>query len=152
MVHTEVQAQGATKGLGQVSVGALVLEPQTLVRVRGSYMVHFIPDAGNSSMIVGLGLTIVDEQAFTAGPVSMPSPTDDLEQDWLWHRLFAFSPSVGGEGATSLDQFIQGEIDGKAMRKLRIDDTIAFVWDAVLTAGTPVAEGTAAIRNLILVI
>ena len=57
-------------------------------------------------MIVGLGLIVVQSDAFTTGgATAMPSPTDDVDAPWLWHQFFVFGPTVAAESATALDQF-----------------------------------------------
>ena len=81
----------------------------------------------------------------------MPSPIDDLDAPWIWQQLFVLGPSVGAETAT--DQALgivtaRAEIDNKAQRKLQENETLSFMWDAVLLVGSPTADCIAAVRFL----
>ena len=78
----------------------------------------------------------------------MPSPIDDIEADFLWHQLFVFGPSVAG--AESTDSLLQNkhvEIDSKAQRILKGNEVMAFIWDGLVLAGAPTADGIAAVRS-----
>jgi len=148
MVRTEVEGVAAAINIGAVAIGAEFLVATTLVRCRGHYQIRFVPDAANSSQIAGLGLIIVDEQAFTAGAASVPSPTDDMDEEWVWHGLFPFAPAFGVAAADDVALVVSGEIDSKAQRKVKPGDSLVFVWDGIITAGSPTFDGIAAIRNL----
>jgi len=150
MLRTAIQGQGASTGLGTVNVGAEFLVAATLTRIRGNASVRIIPNVAGASMIVGLGLVLVSGEAFAAGAASMPSPTDAIDFSWIWHQLFVFPPSVSTEVVNELGSVQEVVIDAKAQRKVRPGDTLAFVWDGIITTGAPVADGIAAIRHLVL--
>jgi len=149
VVRTEIQALAAVQSLGDVSVGVTFGARPTLTRLRGNFMCHMIGAASDSG-IVGLGLIVVSTDAFTAGAASVPSPTDDLNAEWVWHQLMVFGPAVGNELATAIDQFQKGEIDSKAMRKMNEAEVLGFVWDSIITAGSPTFDGIAAVRPAVL--
>ena len=150
MVRTEVQGLAAVQSLGDISIGVGISPRATLARVRGNARGHMEAAAAADSMIVGLGLIVVEEQAFTAGAASVPSPTDDLNAEWLWHQLFVFGPAVSAQAVNAIDQYSSVEIDSKAMRKMDENEVLGFVWDSVITAGSPTFEGIAAIRTGVL--
>jgi len=150
IARTEIQGLGATQSLGDVSLGFGVNQRVTLARVRGNARGHMESAAASDSMIVGLGLIVVEEQAFTAGAASMPSPTDDPNAEWLWHQLFVFGPAVSAQAVNTIDSYSSVEIDSKAMRKMDENETLGFVWDSIITAGSPTFEGIAAIRSGVL--
>ena len=81
MARTEVQLLATTTSIGDTAIGLAANEEFTLVRVRGEAFCHIVGAAASDSIIVGLGLTVVTAQAFAAGAASLPSPTDDLEQN-----------------------------------------------------------------------
>ena len=150
LVQTEIQALSSVATLGNVTFGVVFDERVTLARVRGNWAVHMIPAAASDSMIIALGLIVVQISAFTAGAASMPSPATDLGAEWVWHQLIVMGPSVGTEDVTALDQFQHGQIDSKAMRKIDSSEVLAFIWDGIQVAGVPTADGQAAIRTGVL--
>ena len=153
LIESEGQALSATQSLGDSSTSTQILVRQTVVRWRGSAMVHMVASAANESIVVACGIVVSSLEAITAGAASLPSPLTQPETSFLWHQLFVFGPAIGAEIAT--DQAIgiatqRVEIDSKAQRILRPDQVVAFIWDAVIRAGSPTVEFHAAARNLIL--
>ena len=104
---------------------------------------RMVAGAASDSMIVGIGLIIVSADAFTVGGASVPSPIDDTAANWMWRHYFAFTPAVAAESATELGLYQEVVIDSKAQRKIGLNEVIGFVWDGVILAGTPTADGTA---------
>ena len=146
-LRTEVESLAITTSLGNVSGGLASTERLTWARMRGNALVRMVAAAASDSMIVGLGIVQVDNEAFAAGAASVPSPTDDLDASWIWHQLFVFGPAVDTTALT--DEGIQvqrAEIDTKAMRKMGTNETLIFVWDGIRTAGSPTASGIASAR------
>ena len=149
VVRTEIQGLAAVQSLGDISLGVTFGARPTLARVRGNWMAHMVGSA-SESMIVGLGLIVVSTDAFVAGAASVPSPTDDLNAEWVWHQLIPFGPSTGAEASTAIDQHARGEIDSKAMRKMNEAEVLGFVWDSIITAGSPTCDAIAACRPAVL--
>jgi len=145
-------ALDATQVVGTSAAGAGFSEKTTIIRVRGSATVAMDAGAIADSMVVGLGLLVVRNNAFTVGGASsMPSPIDDPEAQFLYHQLFSLGPSVSAtDDASSIVNNARVEIDSKAMRKVSPDETLAFIWDATILAGTPTADVQAFARFLIL--
>jgi len=151
IVQTESVAGGATKTTGNISAtGASGVGGTTLIRTRGSVMVAMDPGAAGDAIIVGLGLCVVSTDAFTAGSASLPGPISDVDFDWFWHSLYALGPSSGSaELETSIRSNLWQEIDSKAMRKLKPNQTMAFMSEATILSGSPTYDLNAAVRQLV---
>ena len=145
--------QGAGKTLGSVAVGATALDRLTLARVRGSAYVHLDSGAVTEGALVGMGLIVVKAPAFTVGGVaSMPGPLADVEQSWLWHQIFVLGPSVSAtDDGGDMSRNARVIIDSKAQRKLQQEDTVAFVTEVTITAGSPTVDFQAACRFMVLI-
>ena len=150
-IRSEGQAQGTTTSFGDSVIGAEASVRTTIVRVRGSALCHMVATAASDSMIVGAGLIIMSAEAFAAGAASAPSPIQDLDSPWLWNHLFVLGPSIAAESVDEEALLTERVlIDGKAQRKIGPNQTLAFVWDALITAGSPLADFNAACRMLVL--
>ena len=147
--RTKMTLLGAAQTVGAVSVGAIVGQAFTIVRLRGTYTVHMDTGAIGDGQLVGLGLAVVSEDAFTVGGAgSMPSPIDDAGFPFIWHRLFMLQASTATESDDSFTANERGEIDSKAMRKMKPGQVLAFIWDGIILAGSPTTDGSAAVRIL----
>ena len=109
-----------------------------------------VPDAASASGVCGLGLGVFDEEAFAVGATALPSPTDDIDFDWVWHQLIPFPPSVGTEVVDELGTVMRIPIDGKAQRKLTPGDVLGWMVDGVTLAASPLYDGVAACRFLVM--
>ena len=140
---------GSAGSAGAQATGVTANERLTLVRLRGHGFIHMDAGAALDAIIVGIGLTIVDEEAFAAGVGSLPTPLTDMESDWVWHGVFALGPAVSAtDDGGDLSRNVQFEIDSKAMRKIRTDQTLAFVTEGTVVAGTPTYDIFAVARQL----
>ena len=148
IARTKVNDLSGNQSQGAVTIGLAALQPSTIVRIRGSYAVHMDPGAIADGHIVGLGIAIVSTDAFTAGSASMPSPLDDPGYPFIWHRLFNLQTSTATESDNSIVANMAGEIDSKAMRKIKVGEVIGFIWDGLVLAGAPTSDGVASIRIL----
>jgi len=133
-INVSVQSAG-TATIGQTAL--LFAQAQTIMRVRGAVVLGIgAAAAATDAMIICLGLIVVSENAFGAGAASVPSPFEDIGDDWLWHGVFplrAFSASPTG---IQLVGSMQREIDSKAMRRVKEGDVLTFVADGIdLDAG-----------------
>ena len=153
LVFSNISGGTATQSFGSQAQSADATVQQTIVRIRGSAVVHMVAGAAADAMVVGLGLIVVTTDASAVSAVAVPSPIDDLDSPWLYHQLFSFGPALGAEAADDVNVGIttaRVEIDGKAQRKFGPNETLVWMWDATLHAGTPTFDGSCAVRNLVL--
>ena len=137
---------GAGQSLGNGSI-AVVGAAGTIVRVRGQAVATMDVGAADDRMVVGLGLIVGSDDQFAAGAAAFPSPTDDLDGDWLWHGFFPLQSLVGTQGG-EISQTYRLEVDSKAMRRVKQNDQIVCVADGVILAGSPTADVVAGFRVL----
>ncbi len=98
----------------------------TVMRLRGHIYVQLDSGAVDERALLAFGIMPVSDDAFAAGAASMPSPSADLDASWMWHAFASVS-----SGAFSSEQpqagFMRIEIDGKAMRRLKSNETLALL-------------------------
>jgi len=95
--------------------------------------------------IVGIGIGIVTTDAFNVGITAMPDPQAEPSFPWLYWSVHALRAEIA-DGATSpadqsgskLERVV---VDSKAMRKVRPNQSLAIMFDAINLSGT----GTVAI-------
>jgi len=92
-----------------------------------------------------IGVGVVTAAAAAAGVASIPTPLTEAGWDgWMLHRYFALEAALG---AGSDGEFVNLQLDSKAMRKLTEDDSLAMVAE-VAENGTATATLQARIRVL----
>ncbi len=98
----------------------------TLVRARG-YVGGQLDTAGvDERVLIAMGLIMVSENAAAAGTASVPNPLDDAGEDWIWFgHLWMSSGAEAAVNENSL--FDRKEIDSKAMRRVKVSETLVFV-------------------------
>ena len=116
-----------TTAQGAIGGGFSAAQALTLMRCRGEIILEATPDASGDSDVVGLGLIIVSGDAFVVGGASLPGPISDASASWLWHRFVCLEASTNAlDGSHILTNRII-EVDSKAMRKMKPNDTLALV-------------------------
>ena len=150
--ETRFITQGAGSTIGSVAVGGTATTRVTIARLRGSCFAHLDSGAITEGALVGIGLILVKEEAFTVGGVaSMPSPLSDANQSWLWHQVIVLGPSVSAtDDGGDMSRNARILIDSKAQRKMQAGDTLAFVSEVEITAGSPTVDLQAAVRFMAL--
>ena len=127
----------ATSGVTLLGFGAAaVVDGLTLIRLRGDIEIILMGASGISNGYAGaMGIGIVTAEAFAAGATAMPDPVADLEWDgWLWHQFIQVHSDI--IKSTTLNIPNQHySVDSKAMRKLRLGDTI-FMSSEFIESGT----------------
>ena len=91
--------------------------------------------AVNDDFTVAAGVTWVNNDALAAGPVSLPSPSDD-NADWMWYSAghFTFENAVAKEAPMNRSGFV---IDNQSMRKQRENNSsLVLIVRGVLTDRT----------------
>ena len=150
-VNSRLNALGAAASIGSSFTAISFLERLTIARIRGSVSAHLDVGAALDAFTLAVGLIVVKDEAFVAGASSMPSPISQIEQSWIWHHIFSLGPAATSttDGAQILlNQMV--EVDSKAMRKVQVGETLAFVWEGIQDNGTPTADGLANIRLMAL--
>ena len=128
---------GLTSSSAAIVGGGLVpvVNALTLVRTRGvlSLTIEAIAAAGDG-FHGAFGLLKVTDEAFAAGITALPHPIDDVDYDGWWYHTFFDLHSItatiaDGSNSDALSKRI--EIDSKAMRKLKIGETLCGVVQVV---------------------
>ncbi len=104
-----------------------VTENFTVARVRGMMSIALSAYSADISLVGAMGMAIVSDQAFAAGAASIPGPWTDIGWDgWFVWVPFAWEFAF----TTDIDRLIgsvQVDIDSKAMRKIKIGDTLVVM-------------------------
>ena len=128
-------AAGA-KSTGSLSALGMFASGVTLIRTRGRVVATMITGAISDVTQYGIAIGIFSSDAFAAGVASLPGPLMDADYDWLWYLTGAFGPSLAGtEDERSMMTTISLELDSKAMRKLKPNQMVGFVAEAVAFNG-----------------
>ncbi len=138
-----VTAQGATQ---QRIAVAVFNSSGTVMRVRGELMASMNGPSAADITVLGVGLIVATDAQVTAGAASFPSPLSVGDADWMWH---GFVPLVS-QGVVE-DQFGNvGKIivDTKAMRRVKPNEQLVLVADAVLLVGTATVDLAFGVRVL----
>jgi len=149
IVATGGQTQGGGKTVGTFAPIGVETSGVTLVRTRGHGMLHFDPANIADLMHAGFGLGVYSSDAFGIGATAMPGPVTDADYDWIWHSIYTLGPA---SVSTELDDVITGnvafEVDSKAMRKLKPNQTIGWMVEGAVVNGGGVFDFSVAVRQL----
>ena len=106
----------------------------TVVRTRGVFSIQPQAFAADLTIVGAYGIGIVSDVAFAAGAASIPGPYTD--KDWGgWFVWEAFSYRFEFADATGiLIASITKEIDSKAMRKVKSDETVVVMCESQAAA------------------
>ncbi len=146
-----VAVLGAAKNTGNIgtSIGLVTNETITLVRTRGQLMVHFDPTTLNDVLLVGIGLGVYSDDAFQIGQSAMPGPISDPEWDWVYHKLFMLGPVfTATETGDSIQQNLFIELDSKAMRKMKANQTLGWIFEGLIHSGGGTVDISVVSRHL----
>ena len=117
--------------------GFIIVEPGvTLVRTRGHILTWLSTAAAADTLFpYAFGMIKVSLNAFNAGVGSMPSPMDDVSEDWIVHRSGVagdFQVAPVGDSNLAVQRF---EIDSKAQRKTKVSEVFAWIFSGSGAAG-----------------
>ena len=135
----------ATLGSGLITFTT----PLTIVRVRGQVLVRLEGGTAGDVYVGGCGLILATDAAVAAGAAAIPSPSDVLDAEWLWH---AWCPMETEDDTATEElgtQVLRLEIDSKAMRKVKSNMNLVFMADGIRLAGSSVSDWTYGIRVLV---
>ena len=139
---------GQTVG-GAFSSVAAFNAPGTLTRSRGEIMASMDVGAANDAVAVSFGLMIMSDDQVTAGITAMPSPSLDLDGEWLWHGYLPFRSETGTQSDDLGSHVGRLTVDSKAMRRVKQNSQIVAVHDGVILAGTPTYDVVWSFRILL---
>jgi len=112
----------------QLGTGLGVLEdPVTVRRCIIDVFLLLSAPVDNMRSIGRVGFIAADPTVIAAGSASMPGPTTDADQEWLWNRGWSLSYEIGAAGTQQDGGFLHLHDDVRGMRKLKQRDTLAFV-------------------------
>ena len=143
-------------GTTAVQLGGTVfttaLGTSTLARIHGYISASLVSVTSALDGFRGaIGIGKVQDEAFTAGVGSVPSPITEVDWDgWLMHHFFEIRAASG----TETDSWVgnpyatyQKEIDVKSMRKIDEQEDFIVVMEAI-EIGTAVGELSIQCRSL----
>ncbi len=111
-------------------------------------MLHFDPTAIDDVFTVGIGLAVFNSDAFGQGAASLPGPLTDADYDWIYHRLVQFTVHTATESDDSIMQNVQIEVDSKAMRKIKPNQSIGWMVEGLIVSGGGTFDGAIVARHL----
>ena len=151
--RTDYDWEGAT--IAQTSLNAGVVaefalfaadSAETLMRMRGQVtaLLDQTGAAAADAAIVGFGLIVAPTGATVA-----VSPVTEPGANWLWHTFIVLAAEFAvASGNNELVSQARVDIDNKAMRKLREDETVFLVVENSNINGSPVVSVNGAFRGL----
>ena len=140
-----------TKTISGVSaIGLQTAGGLTLIRSRGMFNVHFDPTSTADTVHVGLGLMLITNDAFAIGSTAAPGPISDADYDWIWYHVLQMGPAwTATESGNDLQQNTgYMEIDSKAMRKMKPNQTLCFAAEGLVINGGGTIDVTLTARHL----
>ncbi len=133
-------AQNVTANSTVLGGGLSFTTQSTILRMRGRILVFFddaITAADEATVTCGIG--IIPTDSFN-DPSSIPDPAGDVGFPWLWwgQALLSTPADVDVTRGTAYGSEVQMlEVDSKAMRRIRPDQTLAFMAQHVDVSGAP---------------
>jgi len=113
----------------------------TAIRIRGQLLFTLTVSAAvNEGFAGAFGIGLATLAAVTVGATAVPTPRIEADWDgWLYHQFFALRSGGAIDGSVSGDHDITNaasavlriDVDTKAMRKLREEDSIYAIVDVV---------------------
>ena len=103
------------------------LEPITVLRIRGNFLIKGTPNNIADADVVGLGAIVVSDASAAVGGVSVPGPIADPSAPWLWHQYVPLQAGSAGLLGDDIGSVVRVEVDSKAMRKLGLAEKLVIV-------------------------
>ncbi len=121
--------------------GLAFLRPSTILRARGYVQASFDATVQVGDLIrLTFGLGIVSDDAFNLGATAMPDPAGECEYPWLWWgEMLLRSELAAGPGSWGIPAQ-RLEVDTKAMRRVKPQQTLAWIVESTDVAGAPVTN------------
>ena len=152
-IWSDILVDSFVVGLGSAKVAGtatgLIVSGVTLIRTRGHLNVHFDPASIGDVIQVAVGLGIYSSDAFAVGSTALPGPITDADYDWIWHNVMTMGPAFSAT-ETGVDILSNKwvEVDSKAMRKLKPNQTVGWMLEALVLSGGGTVDIAVAARQL----
>ena len=116
----------------------IVVPAATLVRTRGCLRVSVVTSGIAGGRIMGaMGMIVVSTEAFTVGGLgSLPTPLDDIENDWFVYQPFCLHTDATDPSANDVYSDFLVNFDSRGQRKLKTGDLLAIVYEAAQSHST----------------
>jgi len=123
-------------------------EGLTLARLRGRLNIVTSGTNGDS-VVVALGIQIVDPAQFNVGITALELPWTDIgSENWIWHHVEQFTVPASSNNQAAAHTI---DIDSKSMRKVGDGDVLVAVIELANETGTGVTvQGGLQCRQLVL--
>ncbi len=125
----------ATTVLGSLSFAI----PATILRIRGSVYVFFdATQQAGDLMRCTFGIAKVSTDALTLGATALPDPAGDIDFPWMWWAQITLNSTVAADVSSygQSNQII--EVDSKAMRRIKPNESLVMVVETANAVGAPV--------------
>ena len=132
MAHT---ASGMLLGGSVGFVDAL-----TIIRMIGEYLVAPLPGgtfAAGDNCRVAIGIGVFSTDVVLAGAGSLPDPSSEAAYPWLFWKEHQFVFQLATPDGDEIDSTVRVAFDIRSMRKIKPQETLAFVSQYVDVGGTP---------------
>jgi len=141
MAATDISVGSAQTNLGS---SLAFTAPGTILRCRG-YVQAAMDATKQVDDTIGLafGLCIASTEAVAAGAASVPDPFDEVEYPWLWWgSMFLRSSTTTTEGNAWGTTAQRLEVDTKAMRRFKPEQSLVWVVQSATVSGAPATDVT----------
>jgi len=121
-----------------LNAAALAFRPFTIIRTHLTLAVSSDQSSASEDYSLGLGMSVVSEQASAVGITAVPTPFTELDSDLFFvHNITAGNFRVISAIGFDAHGSITKEIDSKAMRKVEDgQDVILTLENSSVSAGT----------------
>ncbi len=108
------------------TTGLVSLVPHTCMRIRGRVAARLSAGTVDEDAFILVGLVKVATDSFVGGAAPEIFTNSDDEASWIWQGvLYVSSGTEAAVANDGLEDVI--DVDSKAMRKFKVNDTLAFV-------------------------
>ena len=124
-------ATDSARAIGSLAL-VVTVPAATLVRTRGALAITTRASGTLNNPIAGaVGMMVVSQEAAVVGITAVPTPMDDIENDWFVYEPFAFvAKAAGTEPAGTLSSTVLRQFDSRGQRKLKDGDALVVVVEA----------------------
>ena len=112
---------------------------QTLMRIRGTWRAWMDASGSAAADIVRVACGVIP---VSSGGTTTSLPLTDGDAPWIWYGIATLGAetAVGNVGAPT--EFVEREIDSKAMRIIRPDIDLVVVMESADVVGAPLTNQT----------